>query len=74
MPVYILRSGDSDMLKIGRTRGEVRERIKQLCTGNPHPLSIFREIDTNTTLNARNIFTIDLNLNNASGMRRSSIS
>jgi len=44
--VYILRSGDEDLFKIGRTRGDVEARIKHLSTGNPHPLTPFDVIET----------------------------
>jgi hypothetical protein len=44
--VYVLRSGDDDMFKIGMTRGPVNERLKALTTGNPHPLTIYAEVET----------------------------
>src|SRR5437868_10106143 len=44
--VYILRSGNEDLFKIGRTEGEVDFRVKQLSTGNPHALTRFDVIET----------------------------
>ncbi len=44
--VYILRSGDEDLFKIGRTRGDLHARIKHLSTGNPHRLALFDHIET----------------------------
>lgn len=44
--VYILRSGNEDLFKIGRTRGELAARIKNLSTGNPHALTLFDSIET----------------------------
>src|SRR5438552_846267 len=44
--VYILRSGGENLFKIGRTDGDVDARIRQLATGNPHPLTKFDVIQT----------------------------
>jgi hypothetical protein len=44
--VYILRSGASNLFKIGRTEGDVEARIRQLATGNPHRLTKFDAIET----------------------------
>ena len=44
--VYVLRNGDEDLFKIGRTAGEVAIRVKQLATGNPEKLSVFDVIQT----------------------------
>ncbi len=44
--VYVFQSGSENLFKIGRTRGDVEKRRKDLSTGNPHPLSIFRVIET----------------------------
>lgn len=44
--VYVLRSGEQDLFKVGRTQGTVAERIAQLSTGNPHPLTEFASIET----------------------------
>lgn len=44
--VYILRSGNENLFKIGRTQGSPADRAKQLATGNPHPLSVFDAIET----------------------------
>jgi hypothetical protein len=44
--VYILRSGNENLFKIGRTDGDVEARIRQLATGNPHRLTKFDVIDT----------------------------
>jgi hypothetical protein len=43
--VYILRSGETDCFKIGRTESDVEARIKQLSTGNPL-LALFDVIET----------------------------
>lgn len=44
--VYVLRSGDEDLFKIGRTDGDVDVRIRQLATGNPRRLTTFDVIET----------------------------
>ncbi len=44
--VYVLRSGGGDRFKVGRTRGSVEARRKQLATGNPEPLTVFDAIET----------------------------
>ena len=44
--VYVLRNGHEDLFKIGRTRGELQARIRQLATGNPHQLTLFDHIET----------------------------
>jgi T5orf172 domain len=44
--VYILRSGDEDLFKIGRTGGDVESRRKHLSTGNPQALTVFDSIET----------------------------
>jgi hypothetical protein len=44
--VYVLRSGDEELFKIGRTRGDLEARIRQLATGNPHRLTLFDHIET----------------------------
>ena len=44
--VYILRSGNENLFKIGRTDGDVEARIRQLATGNPHRLTKFDVIET----------------------------
>jgi hypothetical protein len=44
--VYILRSGNENLFKIGRTDGDVEARIRQLATGNPYRLTKFDIIDT----------------------------
>lgn len=44
--VYVLQSGSVNLFKIGRTTGSVEKRIKQLNTGNPHPLVMFDVIET----------------------------
>ena len=45
--VYVLRSGDEPLFKIGRTRGGLEARIRQLATGNPHRLTLFDHIEKN---------------------------
>jgi hypothetical protein len=44
--VYVLRSGQEDLFKIGRTGSAVEARIRSLSTGNPHPLTLFDSIET----------------------------
>jgi Meiotically Up-regulated Gene 113 (MUG113) protein len=44
--VYVLRSGNEDVFKIGRTRHDVDSRRRGLATGNPHPLTVFDVIET----------------------------
>ena len=44
--VYVLRSGDEDLFKIGMTRGPVSARVKGLSTGNPHQLTEYGSIET----------------------------
>lgn len=44
--VYILQSGSENLFKVGKTSGELAARIKQLATGNPHPLTLFDSIET----------------------------
>jgi hypothetical protein len=44
--VYFLRSGSTNLFKIGRTDPGVDARIKQLATGNPHRLTRFDVIET----------------------------
>ncbi len=44
--VYVLRSGDEELFKIGRTRRDLHARIAQLSTGNPHRLTLFDHIET----------------------------
>jgi hypothetical protein len=43
--VYIRRSGDTDLFKIGRT-GDVEQRGKQLATGNPERMTLFDTIES----------------------------
>jgi len=44
--VYVLQSGEEPYFKIGRTRGDVEKRRKELSTGNPKPLVVFDTIET----------------------------
>jgi len=44
--VYVLRNGNEDVFKIGRTRQDVDSRRRGLATGNPHPLTTFDVIET----------------------------
>ncbi len=43
--VYIFRSGNEDIFKIGHTRNQPIKRLKQLSTGNPYPFSVFDTIE-----------------------------
>jgi Meiotically up-regulated gene 113 len=43
--VYVLRSGNSSLFKIGRTRNLGR-RMEQLASGNPDRLTLFDSIET----------------------------
>lgn len=40
--VYLMRSGDSDHYKIGRTAGAAKDRKRTLATGNPASLAIVK--------------------------------
>ncbi len=44
--VYVLKSGDRDAYKIGKTRSRVLDRKKALGTGNPDRMSVFDSIET----------------------------
>ena len=44
--VYVLAAGDTDRIKIGRTKNEVSDRIAQLQTGNPFVISARDQIAT----------------------------
>jgi len=45
--VYFFRSGNENLFKIGKTaRDDVEDRIRDLSTGNPHPLTVFDAIET----------------------------
>ena len=44
--VYILRSGNEDLFKIGKTQRKALDRVKELSTGNPHRLTLFDSIKT----------------------------
>src|SRR5262249_19627675 len=43
--VYVLRSGDDNLFKIGRAT-DLEKRMKHLATGNPHPLTPYAVIET----------------------------
>lgn len=43
--LYVLRHGDSNLFKIGRTV-DLARRLKQLATGNPDRLTLFASIET----------------------------
>jgi hypothetical protein len=43
--VYVLRNGTENIFKIGRTKGDVDDRIRELSTGNPY-LKKFDVIET----------------------------
>lgn len=43
--VYVLRSGGSNLFKIGRAL-DLERRMRNLATGNPEPLSVFTCIET----------------------------
>lgn len=44
--VYVLRQGNEDIFKIGRTKGTVAATIEQLSRGNPYRLTEFAKIVT----------------------------
>jgi T5orf172 domain len=44
--VYILRYGDENVFKIGRTKGLIAKTIDQLSRGTPRRLSEFAKIET----------------------------
>lgn len=45
MPVYIIRAGDTEMVKIGWTNRTVEERRDDIQTSNHEPLHIIRALD-----------------------------
>jgi T5orf172 domain len=49
--VYILRSGCSNLFKVGRTN-YLERRMKHLATGNPEPLTLFDCIETEDATSA----------------------
>jgi len=42
MKTYVIKSGNSDYYKIGKTSRTVPSRLKELQTGNPHPLKVVK--------------------------------
>jgi predicted phage-related endonuclease len=44
--VYVFQSGSTNHFKIGRTKGDIEDRRKDLSTGNPQPLVLFDHIET----------------------------
>jgi hypothetical protein len=46
VPVYILREGQSNIFKIGRTKGSATDVVKRLQTGNSQPLTVFETVTT----------------------------
>jgi T5orf172 domain len=46
MPVYILREGQSNIFKVGRTSGSIENVLKRLRTGNSSCLSLFDTVET----------------------------
>lgn len=44
--VYVLKSGDENIFKVGRTKNDVDARILQLATGSPYRLTKFEVIET----------------------------
>ena len=44
--VYVLRHGNENLFKIGRTQGSVQRVIEQLSRGNPYRLTEFDRIET----------------------------
>jgi T5orf172 domain len=44
--VYILRSGDRDIFKIGKAATDLDKRVRALATGNSEPLTRFDVIET----------------------------
>jgi len=43
--VYVLRHGDDNLFKVGRA-ADLEQRMKHLATGNPHPLTLYAQIET----------------------------
>ena len=43
--VYVLRHGEDNLFKIGRA-ADLEKRMKHLATGNPHPLTLYAQIET----------------------------
>ncbi len=46
MPVYILREGQANIFKIGRTNGDIEGVIRRLRTGNSQALTLFAQVET----------------------------
>lgn len=44
--VYVFQSGNDNYFKIGRTKGDIEKRRKDLSTGNPQSLTLFDFIET----------------------------
>ena len=44
--VYVFQHGNKSLFKIGRTRGDVGRRRRELSTGNPVELKLFHELET----------------------------
>jgi len=44
--VYFLKTKDTNLFKIGMTKGSAKKRIKELSTGSPYPLELFRTIES----------------------------
>ncbi len=42
MKTYVIKSGNSDYYKIGKTNRTVPSRLKELQTGNPDPLKVVK--------------------------------
>jgi len=42
MQTYVIRSGNSAYYKIGKTSRTVESRLRELQTGNPHPLKTIK--------------------------------
>jgi hypothetical protein len=49
--VYVLRSGLSNLFKVGHTN-DLERRMKHLATGNPDPLTLFDCIETEDAASA----------------------
>lgn len=54
--VYILKAKNTNFFKIGRTDQSVERRVKQLQTGCPIPIEIYKTIETSSPINVERAF------------------
>jgi len=42
MNTYVIRAGNTNQYKIGKTSRSIRKRLRELQTGNPYPLRLYK--------------------------------